>query len=445
MPTPDPAATQIMRASPHASRRIKLECIELEVTSGPEAGSRRKVSLPSVKIGTAADNDLVLADRTVSRHHAEIRITAQGLVVRDLESTNGTFCNGVRVIEAFLQPDVHCAFGETEIRINLCTEERQYEISHEKRLGHLVGATEPMRELYGLLRAVAPSSATILITGESGSGKEVVARTLHELSGRAGPLVVFDASVTDPEMVRNDLFGHVKGAFTGASGTREGAFRRADGGTLFIDEIGELPLELQPRLLRALESREVLPVGSDQPVKVDVRVLAATHRDLEAMVQEGGFRADLYFRLSVITVRVPPLRAIKDDIPLLIRNFLSQLGLQCRLSARALNAMDAYDWPGNVRELRNVLERTTVLCQGQEIEPEHLRLFSPPPPRPTAPEPAPASEPASAPSAPAQLKSLERQMIKEAIERNGNNKAAAARELGIPLSTLKRRIAEYQI
>jgi DNA-binding NtrC family response regulator len=446
MPTPDPGATQVMRASPRLSRRIMLECIELEVTSGPEAGLRTKLSLPSIKIGTAPDNDVVLTDRTVSRHHAEIRITAQGLMVRDLDSTNGTFCNDIRVIEAFLQPDVRCALGETEIRIAQCTEERQYEVSHEKRLGPLVGATEPMRELYGLLKAVAPSPTTVLITGESGSGKEVVARTLHELSGRRGPLVVFDASVTDQEMVRNDLFGHVKGAFTGALGPREGAFRRADGGTLFIDEIGELPLELQPRLLRALESREVLPVGSDQPVKVDVRVVAATHRDLETMVQQGRFRADLFFRLSVIAVRVPSLREIKDDIPLLMRNFSSQLGLKCHLSQRVLAAMYAYDWPGNVRELRNVLERAAVLCQGQEIGPEHLRLPDARPPRAAAPEPAAGiPQSASGPSAPAQIKSFERQMIKEAIERNGNNKAAAARELGIPLSTLKRRIAEYQI
>jgi DNA-binding NtrC family response regulator len=187
-------------------------------------------------------------------------------------------------------------------------------------------------------------------------------------------------------------------------------------------------------------------VGSDQPVKVNVRVVAATHRDLEAMVQQGSFRADLFFRLSVITVRVPPLREIKDDIPLLMRNFLSELGLQCRLSRRALSAMYDYDWPGNVRELRNVLERATVLCQGQEIEPEHLRLLDAGPSRIVAPEVTPGlHQPASAASAPAQLKTLERQMIKDAIERNGNNKAAAARELGIPLSTLKRRIAEYQI
>jgi len=446
MPTPDPGATQVMRGLSPGSRRIRLECIALEMMSGPQAGLRTRISLPSIKLGTAPDNDVVLADRTVSRHHAEIRITAQGLMIRDLGSTNGTFCNDVRVVEAFLQPDMRCALGQTDIRIAQCTEDRPYEISHEKRLGHLVGSTEPMRDLYGLIRAVAPTPTTILITGESGSGKEVVARTLHDLSGRRGPLVVFDASVTDQEMVRNDLFGHVKGAFTGAMGPREGAFRRGDGGTLFIDEIGELPLELQPRLLRALESREVVPVGSDQPVKVDVRVVAATHRDLESMVEQGTFRADLFFRLSVISVRVPPLREIKDDIPLLMRNILSQLGLQCRLSKQAVAAMYEYDWPGNVRELRNVLERATVLCQGQEIGPEHLRLQANRGAGAAAIEQgAGLRQPASSGSAPAQLKGIERQMIKEAIERNGNNKAAAARELGIPLSTLKRRIAEYQI
>ncbi len=444
MPTSDPSATQIIQVASRADRKIAFECIELEVVSGPDAGLRSNLPLPTVKIGTAPDNDVVLTDRTVSRHHAEIRVTPEGIVVRDLGSTNGTFYDDVRVVEAFAEPNSRLSLGKSGIRIQQRTEERPYQVSEADRMGRLVGRTEPMRELYGLLTAAAPTPMTVLVTGESGSGKELVAATLHELSGRRGPLVVFDASVTDPEMVRNDLFGHIKGAFTGASGAREGAFRRANGGTLFIDEIGELPLELQPRLLRALENREVVPVGSDTPETVDVRVVAATHRNLESMVHEGTFRSDLFYRLSVISVRVPPLREIKDDIPLLVAHFIDKLGLECRLAPDALAALQRYDWPGNVRELRNVLERASVLCRGLEIRPEHLRLADADS-ADSASSAAAAPQPVSAATSPTQLKALERQMIKEALERNGNNKAAVARELGIPLSTLKRRIADFQL
>jgi len=422
------------------SRRIELECIVLEVTRGPESGLRTKLTLPSIRLGSAPDNDVILSDPTVSRCHAEISITPKGLMVRDLDSTNGTFCNDVRVIEAYLQPNMTCALGATHLRVSRAVEAREYQVGSEDSLGSLVGCSAPMRELYGLLKAVAPSPTTALIRGESGSGKEVVARTLHELSGRSGPMVVFDASVTDPEMVRNDLFGHVKGAFTGAQGSRDGAFRRAHGGTLFIDEIGELPLNLQPRLLRALESREVVPVGSDEPVKVDVRVIAATHRDLDAMVRDMQFRADLFFRLSVITIPVPPLRSVKDDIPLLAQNFAQQLGLPCRLSAAAIDVLSRYHWPGNVRELRNVLERAAVLCTEEEIGPNHLGL-----PVGESPTLAPTVDSATEAGTASELKALERQMIEQALARNAQNKAAAARELGISLSTLKRRIAQYGI
>ncbi|MFO1424961.1 MAG: sigma 54-interacting transcriptional regulator, partial [Candidatus Competibacteraceae bacterium] len=245
-------------------------------------------------------------------------------------------------------------------------------------------------------------------------------------------------------------------AFTGATGSREGAFRQAHTGTLFIDEIGELPLDLQPRLLRVLETREVLPIGSDKPLRVDVRVITATHRDLEAMVRTGAFRADLFYRLSVVPIEVPALREVRDDIPLIARHLCERLQLRCRLSAAAMEALQGYSWPGNVRELRNVLERAAVLCGEREIRPEDLRLskatlVAPPavPSIPSVPaasrmEPAPESGNPAA-DARAHLKQMERRMIVEALERNQGNKAAVARELGIPLSTLKRRLKEYQI
>lgn len=456
---PGKFGTEIIRVVPNQNLRVQLEAIELRVVAGPDTGREMSLCLPTVRIGTAIDNDVILSDRAVSRHHAEIRITPQGLMFRDLGSTNGTFVGNVRVQEAYLAPGTEFTIGYSRIVIRPATEERQVSISQDDHLGALVGASERMRELYGLLRAVAPTPATVQIIGESGSGKELVARTIHELSGRTGPLVVFDASVTDPEMVRNDLFGHVKGAFTGALGSREGAFRRAHGGTLFIDEIGELPLDLQPRLLRALENREVVPIGMDKPVRVDVRVITATHRDLSLMVQAGDFRADLFYRLSVVPIRVPPLREIPTDISLLVKHLLKTLNIQCRVGPETLVALQNYSWPGNVRELRNVLERAAVLCQGGEIRPQDLHLpnqmASPPPVTPAAPQAAPTTPPPAAttttdttePTSASreQLKALERKMILEAMARNGNNKAAVARELGMPLSTLKRRLKEYQV
>jgi DNA-binding NtrC family response regulator len=438
---------------------VELESIDLRVVGGPDEGLTVNLCLPTVRIGTAPDNDVVLSDRAVSRHHAEIRMTQQGLMFRDLGSTNGTFIGTLRVQEAYLAPDTECTMGYTRIAIRSSTEERPVSISADNHLGELVGGSERMRELYGLIKAVAPTPATVHITGESGSGKELVARTIHELSGRQGPLVVFDASVTDPEMVRNDLFGHVKGAFTGATGSREGAFRRANGGTLFIDEIGELPLDLQPRLLRVLESREVTPIGSDKPSRVDVRVVTATHRDLQNMVQLGDFRADLFYRLSVVPILVPPLREVFSDIPLLVRHLVDKLDLNCRVPMETMAALQRYSWPGNVRELRNVLERAAVFQQGGVIRPQDLHLpaggGAPPPscpPLSSESVPPPASgasgsvtEPDGGASASmAQLKELERRMILDAMARHGNNKAAVARELGIPLSTLKRRLKDYQ-
>lgn len=470
--------TQIIVTTSAAAGRVQFEAIELRVIAGPDAGLELSLGIPVVRIGTAVENDVVLTDRAVSRRHAEVRMTAEGLLLRDLGSTNGTFINDVRIAEAYIPSDAECRLGYSHLRIRQHITECPVAMPYQDHLGELVGASPRMCELYGLIRAVAPTPATVFLRGESGAGKELVARTLHTFSGRPGPLVVFDASVADPELVRNDLFGHIKGAFTGAVSTREGAFRRAHTGTLFIDEIGELPLDLQPRLLRVLETREVVPIGSDKPQRVDVRVIAATHRDLETMVRTGGFRADLFYRLSVVPIEVPALREIREDIPLLVRHLSARLELNCRVSTAAMEALQNYSWPGNVRELRNVLERTAVLCGDREIHPEDLRLPQmtavsiAPAPAPIVAPPEPISEPVSIPipvgaldadpasgrpqepvagsakptaDARAQLREVERRLIIEALERTQGNKAAVARELGIPLSTLKRRLKEYQI
>ncbi len=416
------------------------EGLELQVISGADRGLKAGLHRPVVRIGTAVQNDFVLSDRTVSRFHAEIRRTPRGWIIRDLGSTNGTRIDALPVAEAYLIPGSKWALGHSEILIRRRADRTSAGTPEQNRLGPLVGTSERLRALYRILQAVAPTLATVLIAGESGSGKELVARTLHALSGRPGPLVVFDASVTDPEWVRNDLCGHLKGAFTGATGSREGAFRRADRGTLFIDEIGELPLELQPRLLRALENREITPIGSDRPVRVDVRVVAATHRDLAAMVRAGDFRADLYYRLCVIPVRTPALREIPEDIPLLVRHFLDQLALPCRVSPQAMEALKRHPWPGNVRELRNVLERAAALCGGREIRPEDLHLSE----EPTSKVILETKPPIPSPASLDQIKDLERAIILQTLARRRNNKAATARELGIPIATLWRKLKAYQ-
>jgi len=300
------------------------------------------------------------------------------------------------------------------------------------RCGPMVGAAPTTRELFGLVRAAAPTGVGVLITGESGVGKELVARALHELSGSRGPFVVFDAATCQADLVQSRLFGHRAGAFTGAKGPREGAFRAAQGGTLFLDEIGELPLELQPNLLRALENREVLPLGADRPVPVSCRVVAATHRDLEALVAAGRFRQDLFHRLAILRVRVPPLRERPEDLAVLLPHLGAALGHPREFEEDALRALEAHLWPGNVRELRNLLEALPVHSPGGPVTVGDL-------------EAAGVAVPASLPPPPGTLESTERAAILAALERCGGNRSRAARELGISRVTLWRRLRDWEL
>ena len=418
--------TRQVKLAGRSAVELELRGLRLEVLEGPDRGLVLQVSSPTVRLGTGLDNDLVLTDGAVSRHHAEVELTDEGARVLDRASTNGTYVNGVRVPEAEFQGEVELRLGGSRLSVREGSETRHALPGDEDRLGPLVGRSSSMRDLYGLLRALATSGASVLVQGESGTGKELVAQAIHELSRRTGPLVVFDAAASDPQMIRGDLFGHVRGAYTGAERERAGAFRSAHCGTLFLDELGELPLDLQPRLLRALESRRVTPMGSDTPVDVDVRVVAATHRDLEAMVREGSFRGDLYHRLAVVPLRVPPLRERPEDVPLLVAHLAAQLELRCTLSPDAVEAMARHPWPGNVRELRNFLERLSATRPGAVLSAGELPL----PAVPAEPEPTGRSE-------------SDRSRIEEVLRRNRGNKAAAARELGISLSTLKRRLRRW--
>ena len=281
------------------------------VISGPDRGTRREIRSARVTLGTAPDNTVVLTDRSVSRRHCEITPRDDGsYLVRDLESTNGTRINGVRITEAELPPRARLRLGDTELRFEPKRKwERVRPLEETELAGLLFGQCQSMRQVMGAIARIAETDLTVVVTGETGTGKELASRALHQLSDRAsGPFVVVDCAAMAQTLVESELFGHVRGAFTGANRSHDGAFVRANGGTLFLDEIGELPVQLQAKFLRALQERSVQPLGAEDPREVDVRVVAATHRPLQAMVRAGAFRADLYHRITEVVVDLPPLR-----------------------------------------------------------------------------------------------------------------------------------------
>ncbi len=340
-----------------------------------------------IRLGAMDDNDVVLHDDTVSRHHCKIVQENTGYVLIDLRSTNGTFINKVRIREAYIKPGCTVSVGHQELSFNAREEAVEIIPSRHERCGDLIGRNAKMREIYSILEKIAPTATTVVIEGETGTGKEVVAQTLHKLSTRSkGPMIVFDCGAVPPNLIESELFGHEKGSFTGAVMTRQGLFEMSDRGTLFMDELGELPLDLQPKLLRALEQREIRRVGSSKSIKCDVRIIAATNRNLEDEVRAGRFRQDLFYRLSVVRLILPALRERADDIPLLVDHFLKTQaynrgadGTQrvSGISRDALRALEVYQWPGNVRELVNVIERAVSFCDGGVIDtadlPEHVR------------------------------------------------------------------------
>ena len=317
------------------------------------------------RIGTHSANDLVLSDSAVSRFHCRIAREESGWRVRDAGSLNGTRLDTVRVRDADLPGEALLSIGDSVLRVRASEPVSETVVPLAASFGQLGGTSVAMRKLFALLEKIAASEINVLIEGESGTGKELVATELVRQGPRADkPLVIVDCGAISSNLVESELFGHVRGAFTGADRDRVGAFEAADGGTVFLDEIGELRLELQPKLLRAIEAREIRRVGETRARKVNVRVVSATNRDLEREVNRGRFREDLYFRLAVLNVRVPPLRERIEDLLPLIRVFLSSLGVpdQERLfAAPVLEELARHDWPGNVRELRNYVERTVVL------------------------------------------------------------------------------------
>jgi two-component system, NtrC family, response regulator GlrR len=344
-----------------------IDRIELAVIGGPDAGASARSTSPRLVIGTHPSAELVLTDPTVSRFHCEIVIEAGRATVHDLGSKNRTLVDGVAVNVAPLSDGATLTIGKTTVRARRDAGGVRLELSASARFGGLVGRSAAMRAVFARLERAAPNDATVLLVGETGTGKDTAALALHDAGPRrGGPFVVIDLAAIPHALLASELFGHDRGAFTGADQDRVGAFERARGGTVFLDEIGDLDPALQPQLLRVLEHRTVQRLGSSQRIPVDVRVIAATHRDLRADVNDRAFRSDLYYRIAVLDVVLPPLRDRIDDVPLLIEEIVRELEPEPDARARVLDPvwqarLMRLPWPGNVRELRNHVERAIGL------------------------------------------------------------------------------------
>jgi transcriptional regulator with PAS, ATPase and Fis domain len=366
------------RPSPHTLTTLRRDAIELpgvRVTLVPAEGREetRTLRVEPLVVGTSPDCDLVVSDARVSRRHCALRMSDRGVVLRDLGSKNGTFVDGVEILEVVLAPGSTVTIGNSKLKAQRLDAPSLVPLSAVPSFGGALGGSVVMRALFSRLEQAAKSPETVLLLGESGTGKELLARAIHDVSPRKdGPFVVFDCAAVPQNLAEAELFGYMKGAFTGAVQARAGLIEESHGGTLFIDEIGELPLELQPKLLRALEARQVRRLGSSEWRQLDTRVVAATHRDLVSRIAAGAFREDLYYRLAVVEAHVPPLRERKDDIPLLVERFLAAQSpprALDQLPPNTLAMLTAHDWPGNVRELRNVVARLVLFpdLQGDAI------------------------------------------------------------------------------
>ncbi len=427
----------------------------LFVVTGPDRGLEKEVEATRVTIGTAASNDLQLTDPTVSRRHCEISVREDRYFIRDLGSTNGTGVNGTPVVEAILAPGARIRVGDSEVLFEPKKKWERIRERDEPHFGNLKGSSQKMRSVFSMLAKVAATELSCVIVGETGTGKELAARGVHENSPRASkPFIVVDCGAVQKNLIGAELFGHEKGAFTGADRQRVGAFEAAHGGTIFLDEIGELPIDLQPQLLRVLERREVKRLGSNRHAEVDVRVVAATHRDLRKMAREGDFREDLYYRLAEVVVDLPPLRERLDDIDIIVRHIIEEHardGSPVRyIDPAALQVLRERPWPGNVRELRNVMRRAIALATGPSIRKDDLVVMGsqvepvPPPPMgaglplPEVNESLPIKEAREKWVAP-----MEREYLMRLLQKTKGDLNLASQDAGIHRKSLERLLRQH--
>ncbi|NVJ10697.1 sigma 54-interacting transcriptional regulator [Myxococcus sp. AM001] len=433
----EPALDPTLTLSRARQGRLRLK---LMVLSGPESGQSHALTKPEYVLGKAPTCDIVLTDKTISREHLKLTVHDEHVVATDLGSRNGSSCDGRRFTELELHPGTVITLGTTELKlVPEETAKRTLLLSNRDRFGALVGNSRRMREVFTLLERMSPGGADVLIQGETGTGKDLCAEAIHQASRRAsGPFVIVDLAGVAPSLIESELFGHVKGAFTNAQSDRAGAFERAHNGTVFLDEVGELPLELQPRLLRVLERRQVKRVGANDYVTVNMRVVTATHRDLEDAVRQGKFRRDLFHRLAVLRVTMPSLRERPEDIPLLIDNMLEQTGRPpSALSDQTRALLTQYPWPGNVRELRNVVEQVVNL--GEEALPDLESADS---------ERGPSAADLDLPFKEAKerlVEGFERDYLRNLLERCEGNISRASREADIDRVYLRKLLKKHGI
>ncbi len=439
--------TRILSFKPERNE-IVFERAVLEISGPPR--KLFPVTKSIIGIGKSKSNDIVLTDDFVSNFHCKIENRKGTFYLKDLGSTNGTLLNGQKIIETTLPYDSAIEVGRTRFRFFSSEEARPVESSSASEFEGIHSEHPKMRALFSLIQRVAPSDATVLVNGETGTGKELIARAIHNQSSRARkPFIAINCGAISKDLIESELFGHEKGAFTSAHQQRQGVFEQANGGTLFLDEIGELPLDLQPKLLRVLETGEIRRVGGSQLIDVDVRVVAATNRDLAVEVRKGRYREDLFFRLFVVPMSLPPLRERPQDIPLLVRHFLKQefasgkRGSNKNIDQSAIDKLIDHPWPGNIRELKNVISRAVLDCQTGTIGPGDLN-FTPLGARDSTAYDF--DETLNVPQTMTRsLKDVERDRILAELKRNNWNKVQTAKVLGIAKSTLHEKIKKYNI
>ncbi len=397
-----------------------------------------KLQAETFTVGKDDGNDLILNDKFISGRHLKVTRHESGFLLSDRQSTNGTWLGNARIYEVEVPLFTMLRIGEVE----LVLEPQGGDIRSGVYQG-IIGNDPSVRQLAELIERVAPSTAAVAIFGESGTGKELVARAVHARSARhEQPFIPVNCAAISKELIESELFGHEKGAFTGAANARKGAFEEADGGTLFLDEIGELPLDLQAKMLRALESGEIKRVGASKPINVDVRIVAATNRDLLGAAKSGAFREDLYYRLCVIPLTLPPLRARMSDLANIADHFLkafSPKGQQVRLTPAAVQKLEGHSWPGNIRELRNVIHRALLLRKGAMIDNTDISFDVQ----------AKVNKDVQLPDFPPgttlvqMLDSLERRIVEIYLQRFKDNRERVAKELGVARSTLFKRLKDW--
>lgn len=406
---------------------IELPALRVIVVEGPDIHRDWVLTESVIDIGKAPGNHVILRDPLVSKKHARLRLTQEGVMLTDLESTNGTFVRGVRTRESFLDPDVSVTLGSTTLRVERRMRKIHAPAAERDRLGPMVGKSEVMRELFGLIEAVAPLAVPAIVTGPAGSGKDLVARTLHEVSGRRGHLKVVDCRQDGEDELEYLLFGTPMRRKDG--GDPEPALFQAQGGTLVLDHLERLHRRVDQKLLRFLETKEVDDARTGKLQRLDVRLVVTGREEPDELVTRKRITSELYHRLAVVRIQLRPISDHLDDIPLMVTRFLEELACPCTFDESALAALAAAAWSENVRELRHVIERTAVTHKGGTVTGQDFDLKN-------------ASADATAPVA--KLEDVERETILSALRRFNGNKVHTADALGISLSTLKRKLKEYE-